>query len=367
MAEDTIEEMAVDLLEVPLARTVQTGRFSIPNAYFVLVRLRSCGVEGIGYATVLRPSYGRPLAQLTDSLRPLVTGLPADRPEHVWNVAAQQMYKAGPGGMATWALSALDVAAWDLLGKLADRPLYRLLGGAQSSTPAYAIVGLTHEDDAGLLRDADDLIAQGFRNLKVFVNGIRRPGDTARVIGDRLRTLRDHVGPTVRLGLDGQEVWTPAEAIRLGREVEDLELVWFEEPVSHTDLFGMGQVAEALATPVASGEQLFGVPAFANLLQIAKVDVVEVDVRMAGGVTPFMKIAAMAESFGRSVTNHMMTAIDRHLLAAAGRPALAEYVPWSDQIFTEPIELVDGRIPASEGPGIGCELIPGVVDKYAMH
>lgn len=223
MHHQTIDEMTVDVLEVPLTRVVQTGRFTIPNVYFVLVRLRSGDSVGVGYCNVLRRSYARPLGDLTASLAELVVGRPADRPEHLWNTVAQQMYKAGPGGMATWAVAAVDVAAWDLLGKLTDRPLYRLLGGARTSTPAYGIVGLTHEDDAGLLRDADSLIDQGFRHLKVFVNGIRSPGDGAKVIGDRLRVLRDHVGPGVRLGLDNQESWTPAEAVRLGRQVEDLE------------------------------------------------------------------------------------------------------------------------------------------------
>src|ERR1700733_6042240 len=104
MENQIIDEMTGAVIEVPLARVVKTGRFTIPNAYFVLVRLRSGDDVGIGYCNVLRREYARPLGELTSSLKALVEGQPADRPENIWNVAAQQMYKAGPLGMATWAV-----------------------------------------------------------------------------------------------------------------------------------------------------------------------------------------------------------------------------------------------------------------------
>jgi L-alanine-DL-glutamate epimerase-like enolase superfamily enzyme len=361
-----ITEMKVDLLEVPLGTAVRTGRFQIPSTYLVVVRLRSDeGHEGLGYGAVLKRAFARPLAMLVDSLGDLVVGRDATMPQALWTAVGNEVYKAGPGGMAMWALSAIDVAGWDLLGKVAGLPLYRLLGGSRRSMPAYSLVGLTHEDDAGLLRDADTQMGMGFRNLKVFVNGIRGDG-SARAIGDRLRALKEHVGPGVRLALDNQESWTAREAIRLGREVEDCDLFWFEEPLPHTDMVGLGEVSDNITTPVCAGEQLFGLPAMNDLLRVGKVDILEVDVRMIGGVTPFMKAAAMAEAQNRAIANHMMTGIDRHLMAAVGKPAFIEYVPWSDFIFEEPIELDDGAVKVSEGPGLGCELIPGIVEKYAM-
>jgi L-alanine-DL-glutamate epimerase-like enolase superfamily enzyme len=359
-----IAEMTVDLLEVPLGKAVQTGRFQIPNAYLVVVQLRSDeGHHGVGWGAVLKPGYAKPMALLTESLRDVVVGQDAALPQALWSSVANQVYKAGPGGMAMWALSAVDVAGWDLLGQIAGLPLYRLLGGARSSLPAYTLIGLTHDDDAGLLRDADTQMAMGFKNIKVFVNGIRGDG-TAKAIAARLRAVKEHVGAGVRLALDNQESWSVSEAIRLGNEVEDCDLFWFEEPLAHTDMVGLGQVCIALATPVCAGEQIFGLYAMNDLLRVGKVDILEVDVRMVGGVTPFMKAAAMAEAQNKAIANHMMTGIDRHLMAAAGKPAFVEYVPWSDAIFEEQIELVHGSIALPEGPGLGCTLIPGIIEKF---
>jgi L-alanine-DL-glutamate epimerase-like enolase superfamily enzyme len=297
----------------------------------------------------------------------VVVGQEAAAPHALWNSVANHVYKAGPKGMATWALSAIDVAGWDLMGQITGQPLYRLLGGTRKSCPAYAIIGLTHEDFAGLLRDADRFIEAGFRHIKVFVNGIRDNGTSAKAIGDRLRQLSAHVGPDVRLALDNQESWTAREAIRLGREVEDVELFWFEEPLPHTDMVGLGQVCDAITTPVCAGEQLFGIYDMNDVLRIGKIDILEVDVRMIGGVTPFMKAAALAEAQNKSITNHMMTGIDRHMLTAVGKPAVLEYVPWSDYIMEEGlIELVDGQVIVPEAPGLGCRLMPGVIEKYGM-
>jgi L-alanine-DL-glutamate epimerase-like enolase superfamily enzyme len=360
--------MSIDLLEVPLPTAVNTGRFQIPYTYLPVVRLRTDeGHEGLGWSAVLKKGFAQPLAMLLDGLRDVVVGQDAAAPHALWNSVANQVYKAGPKGMATWALSAIDVAGWDLMGQITGQPLYRLLGGTRTSMPAYAIIGLTHEDFRGLLRDADRYIDEGFRHLKVFVNGIRDNGSSAKAIGDRLRAIKEHIGPDVRLALDNQESWTAREAIRLGREVEDVDLFWFEEPLPHTDMVGLGQVCDAITTPVCAGEQLFGIYDMNDLMRVGKVDILEVDVRMIGGVTPFMKAAAMAEAQNKPIANHMMTGIDRHLLAAAGKPSVIEYVPWSDYILEEGvIELVDGNVVVPEQPGLGCKLLPGIIEKYGM-
>jgi L-alanine-DL-glutamate epimerase-like enolase superfamily enzyme len=363
-----ITEMSDALLEDPLPTTVKTGRFQFPNAYLPVVRLRSdVGHEWLGWGAVLKPGFAKPLALLIDGLRDVVVGQDAAAPHALYNAVAAQVYKAGPLGMATWALAAIDVAGWDLMGKVADMPLYRLLGGTRQSLPAYSLIGLTHDDDAGLLRDADTQIEAGFKFLKVFVGGIKGPHDTAKDIARRVRTVKEHVGPDIRLAMDNQELWTPNEAIRLAKEVEDLDLFWFEEPCPHTDLVGIGEVCDTILTPVCAGEQLFGIHAMHELMRIGHVDILEVDVRMIGGVTPFMKAAAMAEVQNKAIANHMMTGIDRHLLAAAGKPAVLEFVPWSDYILEEgQLELVDGEVRLPEGPGLGCTHMAGIVEKYGM-
>jgi L-alanine-DL-glutamate epimerase-like enolase superfamily enzyme len=361
-----IREMTVHPLAVPLEKPVKTWRFYIPDAYLVFVRLRTDeGHEGIGYGAVLNQKFAPPLASLLNGLAESVVGQDPTMPEAIWRAVSVAAYKAGPAGIATWALSALDVALWDLLGKIGGLPLYQMLGGFKPEIPAYGLRGLTNRDQAELLDEVQELVGQGFRAIKLFISGLRGSGG-AREVARNLAKIREAIGPDIQLGLDNQEFWKPYEAIKLGRMVEDLDLFWFEEPVNHLDLAGLAAVAAALDTPVCSGESLFGLYAFRPLIEGNAADIVMIDVRMAGGITAFRKIAAVAEAWNRIAVNHMMTAIDVHLMAALANGGLAEYVPWTDHVFTEPIRLREGMIYAPDKPGLGVELKPDALERFTI-
>jgi L-alanine-DL-glutamate epimerase-like enolase superfamily enzyme len=362
-----ITDMRVHVLGVPLEKPVMARIVTIPTAYLVVVQLWTDeGHEGIGYGSVLRDIYGPPLAGLIDSMKPAVVGKDPTMPEQIWKAVEYLSFKAGPTGMATWACSAIDVAVWDLFGKITNQPLYKLLGGVKNTVPSYAIRGLTHRDMAELKDELTELTEMGFKNLKIFVMGLLGDGNMVNAV-KRMAELRDHVGPNVRLGVDNQNSFKPHEAIKLGRMMEEFDLFWFEEPVNdYRDIAGMAEVAAALDTPVCSGEQLFGIQEFRPLIEQHGADVVMVDVRMAGGITPFKKIGAMAQGWNRTVVSHMMTAIDAHVMASMTNSGLAEYVPWTDHIFEQPIKLKDGDIVLPEGPGLGVQLKPGALEKFGV-
>jgi L-alanine-DL-glutamate epimerase-like enolase superfamily enzyme len=357
-----ITGLTVDVLEVPLDRPVVSRTVTITSAYLVLVQLESdAGHTGVGFGTVLKQQYAAPLAALTDTLRDVVVGMDPTMCDQIAQALDRALFKAGPVGMSLWAVSAVDVAVWDLYGKIVGQPIYKLLGGTTNRLPAYPLRGLSHRTFEELEDELAVVVDEGWPAVKIFVSGLlseRGP----RGVAERLRTLKEGVGSSIRLGLDNQDYWSPADAIRLGRMIEDLDLFWFEEPTDHRDPAGIAMVSAALDVPVCSGEQLFGIAPFRQLLAQNAADVVMIDVRMAGGMLPFMRIAAAAAMWHRPAVNHMMTAIDAHLLAAIPNAGLAEYVPWSDAIFEEPIQIVDGQIVLPETPGLGCTLKPGIID-----
>jgi L-alanine-DL-glutamate epimerase-like enolase superfamily enzyme len=348
---------------VPFDRPVVSTRITIPNAYLIVVRLRSDeGHEGVGFGAVLKDTYAKPLATLIDGLRRVVVGMDPTMCEDIWKATDKAMFKAGPVGMSMWAVAAVDVAVWDLFAKIVGQPLYRLLGGRATRLPTYPLRGLTHHTFKELQSEIDEVADAGYKAVKLFVSGLIDETGPAGV-SKKLHILKEQVGSSVRLGLDNQDGWTPSQAIQLGRMVEDLDLFWFEEPVDHRDTDGIAAVAAALDTPVCSGESLFGISAFKQLIAKDAADVIMIDVRMVGGITPFRKVAAVAEMWHRPAANHMMTAIDMHVMACLPNAGLAEYVPWSDAIFDEPIEVVDGELVLPEGPGLGCTLQQGVLDR----
>lgn len=361
-----ITGLRVSVLGVPLDPPVQAARFQIPTTFLVVTELETDErIEGIGYGAVLRPMYARPLALLIESFTDFVVGLDPTRPEAAATALGAVAFKAGPGGMGTWAAGAIEVAIWDLFGKITEQPLYRLLGGANDRLPAYCLRGLTNRTEGELFDEMTQVVAEGWRNVKIQIPGVMGDGHPDTVASN-LHRVREHVGDGIRLALDNQSIWSAPQAIRLGRQVEDLDLFWFEEPVDYRDTAGLAHVAAALDTPVCSGEQRYGVFEFRPLIESKAVDVVMVDVRMAGGVTAFRKIAAVCEMWNLPVTSHMMTAIDIHVMAALPNAAVLEYVPWTDAIFEEPIEVRGGDVILPERPGLGCTLQRDAKDRFAI-
>jgi L-alanine-DL-glutamate epimerase-like enolase superfamily enzyme len=360
-----ITGLEVSVLAVPLDPPVVSSRFTIPTTYLVVTELHTDdGLTGLGYGAVLRSMYAEPLAKLIENLEPFVLGLDPTMPEAVTTSVSGAAYKAGPGGMGTWALGAIEVAVWDLFGKVCGQPLASILGGRVSEVPGYALLGLTNRDEAHLFDELTQKVEEGWKHIKIQIPGIWGDGRPA-TIAAAMHRIAAHVGPGVRLAIDNQNLWDLPDALRLGRALEDLELFWFEEPVEYRDVHGLAEVARALDTPVCSGEQRYGLQEFRPLIEGHGADIVMVDVRMAGGVAAFRKIAAVCEMWNRPVTSHMMTAIDIHVMAAVNKIAPVEWVPWTDAIFTEPMRVVGGQLQLPSGPGLGVTLQPDVKERFA--
>jgi L-alanine-DL-glutamate epimerase-like enolase superfamily enzyme len=261
------------------------------------------------------------------------------------------------------ALSAIDIALWDIKGKALDQPLWKLLGGLRNTVPAYASGslrrGLTDDQCATAARR---LVDKGFREMKtqMALPGNPSPADEVR----RARVVREAAGPDIRLMCDINQRWRPEQAIDIGRRVEDVGLCWLEDVTAHDDYAGLARVTAALSTPVAGGEYVWGMVPFRQMIEARSVDIVMVDLVRVGGVTAWMKVAAMAEAFNLPIVSHLAPELHAPLVAAAPNGLTVEYMPWTLALFRETPALENGELTLSDKPGFGLEFDEAAVSSF---
>jgi L-alanine-DL-glutamate epimerase-like enolase superfamily enzyme len=320
------------------------------------------GLVGIGltfFGGALTPA----LRSAVDTLGRLVVG---DDPTQVEAIAAKLRRAAGnsgPGGIFTLALSAIDIACWDLRGKALDRSLCALLGGSRQRVPTYASGALMRPHPVDYLAKAGPrLVDMGFRQMKMQCGS--EPTVAASI--ERVRVLREAIGPDVDLMCDINQLWSVNQAIEIGRRVEPYRLYWLEDPVAHDDYPGLARVADALGTPIAAGEYHYGIVPFRHLLEARSIDIVMIDLLRVGGITQWMKVAGMAEAFNTPVVSHLVPEIHVHLVAAIPNGLTVEYMPWSLRLFEETPVMERGELVVPNKPGLGLAFDPAAVKRYQV-
>ena len=319
----------------------------------VILRLRvDDGLEGIGVTF-----YG---GAMTGSLKVALEELAAltvgDDPLRIEHIVAKLRISAGdhcgPGGIFTLALSAIDIALWDIKGKALNQPLWRLLGGHRDRVPTYASGSLRR----GLTADqaqkaAHILVDKGFREMKtqMALPGNPTPEDEIR----RVRVVREAIGSNVKLMCDINQRWRPEQAIDIGSRIEDIGLFWLEDVTTADDYGGLARVSTALKTPIAGGEYLWGIGPFRQMIEARSVDIVMVDIVRAGGFSQWMKIAGMAEAFNLPIVSHVMPEILVHAVAACPNGLTVEYMPWMLCLYEETPAIENGELILPERPGLG--------------
>jgi L-alanine-DL-glutamate epimerase-like enolase superfamily enzyme len=302
----------------------------------------------------------RVLEEMIISLSHHVVGRDVDATEEVWSAIWRDINFFGQSGISVFGLSAIDMALWDLRGKLAGKSVARLLGLRRTRVPAYASGGLYLSrtvDELGV--EAQSLVAQGFGAVKVRVGGASLDDDIARV-----QTVRDAVGPGVGLMIDANQGLSVDRALRLGRRLEGLNLVWFEEPVSVHDHDGAATIAAALDTPIASGETEYTRNGFRRLIAAKGADILMPDLMRVGGVSEFVKVAHLAECHGLPVSPHLFPEQSLQLLGALSNASYFEHVPWFSALFLERLEMVDGFAIVPDRPGFGFTFDRASVERF---
>jgi L-alanine-DL-glutamate epimerase-like enolase superfamily enzyme len=350
----TIRDVRVDHYRIPLPVALSDSTHGTIRGFeLVTVRVRDTdGGEGVGYTYTVGTGGAAIHALIARDLAPRLAGRDPGRIEELWQAMWWALHYGGRGGAQMLAISAVDIALWDLRGRRQGIPLWRLLGGFDPRVPCYAGgIDLDFSLDA-LLRQTDDNLARGFRAIKMKVGRPLLHEDVERV-----RTMRSHLGPGFPLMVDANMRWTVDEAIRAARALRELEPVWLEEPTSPDDVDGHARVLREGGVPVAAGENLHTLYEFRQLIASGGVSFPEPDVTNCGGITVFMKVCHLAEAFNLPVTSHGAHDLTVHLLAAApNRSYLEAHGFGLDRFIAEPIRLEDGRAVAPERPGHGIEL-----------
>lgn len=351
---------------MPLIASVEPGFYRVPLPVILTdsthgamdafelntVRIRDAdGAEGVGYTYTVGCNGAAVDAVLARETGPLAIGQDADLIEQLWQRLWWGLHYGGRGGPTVLALSAFDMALWDLKARRAGLPLWRLLGGFDPRVPCYAGgIDLDLPLDA-LLRQTDDNLAKGFRAIKMKVGRKLLTEDVERV-----RTMREHLGPNFPLMVDANMKWTADQAIRAARAFAPFDLTWLEEPISPDDVAGHARVLRDGGLPIAAGENLRTLWDFKNLIAAEGVTFPEPDVTNCGGVTAFMKIAHLAEAWNLPVTSHGAHDLTVHLLAACPNRSFLEAHGFGlDRYIAAPLRIEDGCAIAPEGPGHGIE------------
>lgn len=360
-----IQQVKVNFVRMPIEEPLvgavpMTGML---REFFTIQVLTDDGLEGIG-VTTFGGKIARTMKTALEEFGELITG---DDPLRIGEVLAKLRAASavcGPGGVATLALSAFDIALWDIRGKVFGVSLARLLGAARNEVPAYASGALSRTTPTDKLeRAAAALVEKGYRQIKtqMAVEGL----NAAQEI-ERIRLVRDAVGPETNLMVDINQRWGVHEAISIGRRIEDLGLGWLEDPTRCDDYDGLAKIADALATPICAGEYLYGIEPHRQTLSQHSVDIAMIDLVRVGGVTPWLKVAGMAEAFNRPVASHLLPEIHVHLVAAIPNGLVVEYMPWTWRLFENPPIPDKGKIAVPIGPGLGLNFAPDLFTKYGV-
>jgi L-alanine-DL-glutamate epimerase-like enolase superfamily enzyme len=342
-------ETGLHRIRLPVALSDSTHG-TITHFELVTVRLRDAdGAEGVGYTYTVGAGGSAVKALVDDGLHPVVVGAEADEIEALWQRMWWRLHFGGRGGSVSLAVSAVDIALWDLKATRARLPLWRLLGGFDAAVPCYAGgIDLDFPLDA-LLRQTEDNVAKGFRAIKMKVGRARLSEDVERV-----RAMRAHLGTDFPLMADANMRWSVDEAIRAAREMRDQNLTWLEEPTIPDDITGHMRIVRDGGVPIATGENLHTLHEFTQMIAAGAVTFPEPDVTNCGGVTVFMKIAHLAEAHNLPLTSHGVHDLTVHLLAAVPNRSYLEVHGFGlDRFIAEPLVMRDGNAIAPDRPGHG--------------
>jgi len=308
----------------------------------------SDGAVGFGYSYTIGAGGPAIVELLARTLTPALLGRNAAEVEKIWRDLFFLTHATTVGAITSLSLAAIDTALWDLRCRRAGLPLHVMAGGAKDSVPLYTTEGgWLHLSQQALVDDALQAKARGFGGAKVKI-GRTIPEDV-----ERLGALRQAVGPAFEIFTDANQAFNVDEAIRRARHYEGVDVGWFEEPLPADDVEGHARLARSTSIPIAVGESLYGLSHFRDYLQRGACSIVQVDVARIGGVTPWLKVAHLAEAYNVAVCPHFLMELHVALCCAIPNSRWLEYIPQLDDLTSEPMRIRDGHAQPSAAPGLG--------------
>ena len=354
----TIAAIRTTLLRVPWPDTpwLKGHAFGETRSLLVLEVETKAGVVGMGYLFSFRPGLRTIATALEETIVPRVIGKDATAVEAIWDDLWRATVTYNRGGIVTMAMSALDIALWDALGKRAGLPLHRLWGHFRSRIPAYGSGCFRGSGGDGMIAKALHYKSQGYKAIKMQV---AHTDDVRRDV-DNVRRMREALGPDIEIMIDVNQGWTADVAIHIGRRIEPYDIYWLEEPVPADDFKGYMRVAEALSIRIVGGETHFTRFDLRPFFENPRIPILQPD-PMRGGFTDLRKTAVLADTWGMTIAPHLFPELNVQLLASIPNGLWIEDMGLSNDLFVEPVPVVDGMITAPERPGHGLAFKPEIL------
>ena len=344
-----VEVFQVDL-QPKVARSDAIQTFSLQETPMLRLFCDD-GSEGTGYSYTIGNGGSSVIALLRDHLAPRLLGKDAEMVEEIWKDLFFLTHATSVGAITSIALCVIDTALWDRRCRAAALPLHVTAGGAQRRIPVYDTEGgWLHLKPGEVVENALAAKAKGFRGVKVKIGRPHVSEDIAR-----LSAVRKALGPAFDIMTDANQGFTVSEAIRRARHYEALDVLWFEEPLPAEDLNGHVLLSQSTSLPIAVGESLYHPSHFREYLQRGACNIIQVDVGRVGGITPWLKVAHLAETFNVQVCPHYLMEIHLGLCCAVPNATWLEHIPQLDDITTSRVVIQNGYAMPSNQPGLGIE------------
>jgi len=358
-----IVEIHADQYRVPLEAVLTDSTHGEMSDFGLIVvhLIDESGRVGLGYTYTPNAIGASAVWKIIESdLAPLLQHVDPDAIDAIWEKMWWHLHFVGRGGMASFAMAAVDIALWDLRGHRESLALWRLLGGRDPKVPAYAGGIDLYLPTESLLSQAKDFLGQGFRAIKMKVGRQQILEDVERV-----QAMRNLLGPNFPLMADANMGWSIDQAIKAVDALSQFDLYWLEEPLIPEDLEGHERLGHESNIPIATGENLHSVHEFEHLINYGHVDFPEPDAATLGGITPWMRVAELAQNKGLPVTSHGIHDVHVHLLAGISNASYLEVHGFGLERFIERrIELKEGKAIAPDTPGHGVKLDLVKLNEY---
>jgi len=357
-----IESIRARAVAVPMKRPLAASTGALTAAALLLIDLETDGgIVGRSYLFGVGKHNLPPIAKLVEAMAEMLKG-DAVAPFDIERKLRAKYTLLGVHNIVLFAMSGIDMAAWDAVGQVLGQPLVRLLGATPRPIPAYNSKGLGIMPLKPLAKEAVELLAEGFSAVKLRLG---RPD--AREDLQAIREVKKAIGPNVILMVDFNQGLSVAEALKRGRMIDgEGGVYWIEEPVRADDFAGSARLAREIATPIQIGENFMGPEQMAQALAAGACDYVMPDAQRIGGVSGWLRAAALAQGAGAEMSSHLFPEVSAHLLAATPTCHWLEFVDWANPVLAQPLELKDGHVIIPSQPGSGLAWDEKAVARFAL-
>jgi L-alanine-DL-glutamate epimerase-like enolase superfamily enzyme len=363
MSDMTITALRTALIRVPWVGEPPANGIMSASARELLVLevLTRGGLTGMGYLQPLRGGLETLDACIAGMIAPIVIGRDATEVEGIWQSLWRGTYWMGRMGVAIFCLAAVDIALWDLVGKKAGLPLYRLWGKSRSEVPAYGSGCWRGLGRDGMISKAKHFTGMGLEAIKMQAAHVRPWREDVK----NVFAMREALGPDVEIMVDVNMGWTADTAIQAGRYFDDADIYWLEEPVVCEDFEGYRRIARHLRTRVVGGETHFTRYDMRPFFRKPSTPILQPDM-MRGGLTELRKIAAVADTWGLTIAPHLFHELMVHVLASIPNANYVEYMDWNDDLWVEPAIPQSGKLRPPESPGHGLAFKPDLLKSQRI-